>query len=153
MITVPHAKTILAAVDLSPVTDHVVGWAMAQAKAFGATLELLYITSPEPDFIGYAPGPQHERDASACKIQDEQRTLHHIKDKVSAHGLTVTEHVYQGVPEEKILEEAERLKADLIICGRSNHDFFYRLFVGSVGEELLKRSPCPILFVPDTTEE
>ena len=148
MISAPHVQTIIAAVDLSPVTGKVVGWAMAQAKAFNARLQLLYVTTPEPDFIGYAPGPQHERQAVACRIQDEQRALAALKTQVAAQGLDVTEHVFQGVPEEKILQEAQRLQADLIICGRHDHDFFYRLFVGSVGEELLKRSPCPILFVP-----
>ncbi|WP_027193241.1 universal stress protein [Megalodesulfovibrio gigas] len=148
MIAAPHVQTIIAAVDMSPVTAKVVGWAMAQARAFNAQLELLYVTTPEPDFIGYAPGPQHERNAVACRMQDEQRALAALKAQVAAQGLKVSEHVFPGVPEDKILQEAHRLQADLIICGRHDHDFFYRLFVGSVGEELLKRSPCPILFVP-----
>ncbi|GAB7080976.1 universal stress protein [Megalodesulfovibrio paquesii] len=148
MIPAPQVNTIIAAVDMSPVTARVVGWALAQAKAFNARLELLYVTAPEPDFIGYTPGPQHERQAVACRIQEEQRALAALKAQVAEADLAVTEHVFPGVPEEKILQEAERLQADLIICGRHSHDFFYRLFVGSVGEELLKRSPCPILFVP-----
>ncbi|QJT09904.1 universal stress protein [Oceanidesulfovibrio marinus] len=139
---------ILVPVDLGPATDKVIEMTEAQAKAFGASVELLHVTVPEPDFVGYGPGPQHERDQVACDMKESRRKLTALKERLIEAGIEVSERMYQGVPEEKILEEAKRSDIDLIIMGLARHSFFYRMWVGSVGEELYRQAPCPLLFVP-----
>lgn len=146
-------RRILVPVDLGPATDKVIEMTEAQAKAFGASVELLHITVPEPDFVGYGPGPQHERDQLACEMKEERRKLTALKERLHEAGINVTERMYQGVPEEKILEEAKREDIDLIIMGLARHSIFYRVWVGSVGEELYRHAPCPLLFVPAPEEE
>jgi nucleotide-binding universal stress UspA family protein len=145
-------RRILVPVDLGPSTDRVIAMTEAQAKAFGAAVELLHVTVPEPYFVGYAPGPQHERDQLACEMREERRKLTALKERLQEAGIDVTERMYQGVPEEKILEEAEREDIDLIIMGLARHSVFYRVWVGSVSEELYRHAPCPLLFVPAPEE-
>ena len=58
-------KTILAAIDFSDVTEGLVHKAGELSRACGATLYLLHIEPPEPDFVGYGAGPQHVRDQVA----------------------------------------------------------------------------------------
>jgi len=50
-------KTILAPIDFSDVSGAVVQSAAGIAKAFQASLYLLRVAPPDPDFIGYEPGP------------------------------------------------------------------------------------------------
>ncbi len=141
-------RKILVPVDLGPGTTAAVAMAQAQAKAFGAAVELLHVAAPEPDFVGYGPGPQHERDRLACDLRAERAALTELKSQLAAAGLEVTERMYQGVPEQKIAEEVRRAGADLVVLGLTPHSWLYRMWIGGVGEELYHNPPCPLLFVP-----
>ena len=50
---------------------------------------------------------------------------------------------------EAIVEEAQRLKADMIIVGSHHHGTFYNLIIGSMTSGVLKRAGCPVLVVPN----
>ncbi len=141
-------RTILVAIDFTEVTDAVVAAAIAQARAFGAAVELLHVADPEPYFVGYEPGPQSVRDTVVSEIRKERITLTEIKGRFEEQGVAVTERMFQGPPAEKILKEARRLNADLIVAGAHKAGFFSRLWKGSVGEDILREAPCPLLFVP-----
>lgn len=52
-----------------------------------------------------------------------------------------------GRPAESIVEEAERLKCDLVIVGASRHGFLERLILGSVAYEVATNAPCSVLIV------
>jgi nucleotide-binding universal stress UspA family protein len=47
-----------------------------------------------------------------------------------------------------ILDEAEKFGTDLIVVGSQSHGFLYRTFIGSVSDGVMRRSPCPVLIVP-----
>jgi hypothetical protein len=47
-----------------------------------------------------------------------------------------------------VMEEVEKMDADLVIMGSHHHSALYNFFIGSVGAELLKRLPFPVLVVP-----
>ena len=47
-----------------------------------------------------------------------------------------------------ILEEAERLEAEVIIMGSHGHGALYDLIVGSVTEGVLRKAKCPVLVLP-----
>ena len=54
----------------------------------------------------------------------------------------------QGPTIETIIEEAGRLKVDMIVVGSHGHGAMYQLLVGSVSEGVLHRATCPVLVVP-----
>ena len=47
-----------------------------------------------------------------------------------------------------IMEEAVKLKVDLIIAGHEEHNFLYKAFVGSVSRHIIEKSKIPVLIVP-----
>jgi len=49
---------------------------------------------------------------------------------------------------DKLLEESERLNADLIVLGSHHHGALYDWFVGTFTTETLKRTHFPVLVVP-----
>ena len=141
-------KTIIAAIDFSDVTDRVVEVASGLARVYGATLYLLHVEPPEPDFVGYEPGPQHVRDQVAGEAIRHFKEEGTLRERLRSEGLDVHSRVIQGPAAETILEEAERLSADLIALGSHGHGAVYHLLLGSVGEGVVKQASCPVLVVP-----
>lgn len=142
-------KVILAAIDFSEVTPVVVSAAETLSRAFdGCRVCLLHVAPPEPDFVGYEPGPQTVRDQLAEKFRDEHRRLHEIQKDLESKGVATTALLIQGPIAEKILEEIDRQKADLAVMGSHGHGALHQLLVGSVSEGVLRKSSCPVLVVP-----
>jgi nucleotide-binding universal stress UspA family protein len=142
-------KTILVPVDFSDVTPRVVGAAQTMARAFGSRIILLHVAEPEPDFVGFEPGPQTVRIGVARDFQAEHRQLEALKSTLTVEALALQ---IQGPLVQKILEEAARHAVELIVMGSHGHGAFYELLVGSVTSGVLKSAPCPVLVVPSARE-
>jgi len=141
-------KTILVPIDFSDCAGHVVEVAASMAKSFSASLVLLHVAAPEPEFIGYKPGPQSVRDSVARELVEEHRRIHEIDRQLESQGLTVTSLVIAGYPVEKILDEAAKFNAELIVMGSHGHGVLRNLLVGSVTEGVMRQAACPVLVVP-----
>jgi len=141
-------KPIVAAVDLSAVTSTVVEEGAALSKAFGVPLYVVHVEPPEPDFVGYDPGPKYVRDSAARDAMAHHETVKRLREQaaeqdVEAHGVVI-----QGPAAEKILGEAERLDARFIVLGSHGHGALYRLLLGSVSQAVLNRATVPVMIVP-----
>jgi nucleotide-binding universal stress UspA family protein len=140
-------KNILVPVDMSPATGRIVAYACAMAALFHSSVCLLHVTMPDPDFVGYKPGPQYVRNMAFQNICVERKQFYKIKEQFTACGITVKAIIIQGEPAGKILREAKRNKSGLIIMGAHLHGKLYTALFGSVGETVLRKIPCPILVV------
>lgn len=141
-------KKILVPVDFSDLTDQVVDLAVQLARAFQAELALVHVAPPEPEFIGYEPGPPSVRKAVAGHVVEVHHRIHELDKRLEADGLKVTSLVVQGYTVDKILQEIGRLGADLVVMGSHGHGALHHLLVGSVAEGVLRKAPCPVLIVP-----
>lgn len=141
-------KTILVALDFSPISDRVIDTAAALAQATGASVVLLHVEAPEPEFVGYEPGPQTVRDAVAQEIMDDHRKLHERADNLRAQGLEVTALVVQGPTAEKILSVAQEHGVDCIVLGSHGHGALYDLLVGSVSDAVIRGADRPVMLIP-----
>ncbi|MFH1183689.1 MAG: universal stress protein [Chloroflexota bacterium] len=134
--------------DFSDATDAVVARATDLAKALQAQVTLLHVAAPEPDFVGYEPGPQSVRDTVAKHVHEEHKHLQMLEKKAAGMGVQVASLLIQGYTVEKILMECERLKPDLIVMGSHGHSALHQLLVGSVTEGVLRKATCPVVVVP-----
>jgi nucleotide-binding universal stress UspA family protein len=141
-------KTILVPVDLSDATPGVVETARKMAAAFGGRVVLLHVVEPEPDFVGFDPGPASVRLTVARDYKAEHAQLEQIKTKLASAGLDVVALQIQGSTVEKILHEAQAQEAGLIVMGSHGHGAFYELLVGSVTQGVLQEARCPVVIVP-----
>jgi nucleotide-binding universal stress UspA family protein len=139
-------KTILVPVDFSDVTERVVDTAASLALAFGSRVVLVHVAAPEPEFVGYDPGPRSVRTAVAADIHAEQKRLQDFKPKFGTADI-VALHV-QGPTPDEILTLARDHDADLIVMGSHGHGALFHLLTGSVTTTVLKRATCPVLIVP-----
>jgi len=141
-------KNIIAAIDNEPGTHDLVLFAGDLASKFGATLYLLHIAQPEPEFVGYDVGPEYIRLSAANEYREEHRWLQEVAKllepkKVVAHALLI-----QGYVAEEVMKEADDIDADLVICGSHERGFFYNLFQGNTAVELSKKTRRPLLLYP-----
>jgi len=139
-------KTILVPVDFSDVSDKVIDTAAALAQAFGSSVILVHVEEPEPQFVGYEPGPLSVRVAVAGDIQANLRRLEVLKGRFGVES-TLALTVQGSIPDE-ILALAREHQVTLIVIGSHGHGALYHLLAGSVTTAILKDAPCPVLVVP-----
>jgi len=143
-------QTILVAVDFSNVTEAVVGTAAIIARQFGSSVYLIHVVPPDPDFVGYDAGPDVVRDAVAHQFREEHRKLQELESTLQpqeGEGRNVAL-LIQGQTVEKLLQEQDRLGADMLVLGSHGHGALHNLLVGSVAEGVLRGARCPVLVVP-----
>lgn len=141
-------KNILVPIDLSDFSSAVLDHAERQARLSSAKLWLMHVALPEPEFVGYEPGPQSTRDDVAGDMRAEHRRLEAMVNALKVSGIDATPLFVQGNTAEKIVEHASKLPADLIVMGSHGYGWFKRAWLGSVSEAVLRRTDCPLLIVP-----
>ena len=141
-------KNILVPIDFSDVSDEVIKEGAKFAKAFNAKLWIVHVAAPDPEFVGYEVGPQHERDWRAGVLRKEHKVIQDAKKKLENDGIDAEGLLIQGLVTETILNEARKLKADLIVVGSHGHGALLKLLMGSVCEGLVRKASCPILIIP-----
>ncbi|HWB58730.1 MAG TPA: universal stress protein [Chthoniobacteraceae bacterium] len=143
-----NVHTILVPIDFSDVTPNVLDTARTLALAFKSRIVLLHIAEPEPDFVGFEPGPVSVRSSVAKEFHTQHKQLDETKHALAAAGLDVTALHIQGATVEKILHEATQQNAGMIVLGSHGHGALYKLLTGSVAAGVLKSAKCPVLVVP-----
>jgi nucleotide-binding universal stress UspA family protein len=82
----------------------------------------------------------HLRQALAAEVQ-------RLFPQAESPSLSVE--VAPGVPQEMLLQVAERRASDLIVVGVRASSRIERLIAGSTTEALLRHSPCAVLTLPE----
>ena len=73
-------------------------------------------------------------------------TADFIRSRFRDTDIQVSSEVLKGSPEQRIVEEARRWKADLIVVGSHGRGFWGRL-LGSVSDAVIHHAPCSVLVV------
>jgi nucleotide-binding universal stress UspA family protein len=161
-------KRILVPIDCSDATPRIIDLARQVATAFGAEIALVHVKElnarPSPGAMGYGltgmpelapmsgvPVPVFDLMPEQVTTQEAEKSkLEQMCKELEEAGLKVSLHEPTGVIAEEILNQADMLKADLIVMGAHGHGAMYNLLVGSVTEGVLKRSTRPVLLVPSS---
>ena len=146
-------KNILVAVDFNDAVGELMAYAESIAEKFGAKVWVVHVAAPDPDFVGYETGPQYIRDMRADELKTEHKELQQICEMFLSNKIESDALLIQGSTVETVLEEAKKLKADMLIVGTHKHSFFYNLFAESVAVELFKNAEIPVLSVPIEDEK
>ena len=141
-------KTLLVCVDFSEGTDRLLAQAARLAWTFNERIVLLHVAQPEPEFVGFDPGPDSVRDQMATQYHREHQRVQAEGDDLRECGLAVETLCVQGPTAETILDHAKRLDADMVLLGTHGHGALHHLMAGSVCQAVIRKATCPVLLVP-----
>jgi nucleotide-binding universal stress UspA family protein len=82
------------------------------------------------------------------KARTDHRSLDQLAEDVLQRRCECEPLLVRGYVVEKILSEAKRLGADMIVMGAHGHGRLHDMLVGSTTEGVLHKSPVPVLIVP-----
>ncbi|MDX2130229.1 MAG: universal stress protein [Chloroherpetonaceae bacterium] len=135
-------KTILCPTDFSGLSHKALDTAHDMSKRYGAKLMLISVVELDP-MMDNSAVPVAELEA-----ETERKIAQLAKKEVDA-GYQVEWVVYQGMPEESIIEHAAKHNVDLIIMGSHGRRGLKRLLMGSVAESVVRRAQCPVMVVKE----
>jgi len=143
-------KTIVALVDLSTASAKVLSHATTMAHAFGSELVVMHVVPLVPvTAVSYgAEMPSIPLEPSPEAVHADRAKLDHLVSSLTHAGIKARALQFQGPVAETLIEETEKLNADLAIMGTHHHGMLYNLFIGSVAADVLKRLSFPVLVVP-----
>lgn len=76
-----------------------------------------------------------------------------LRQNIGGEKLLLEGEVFTGNVKRLIVEEAEKIKANLIVVGSHGRGFFNRLMLGSVSDFVVHHAPCSVLVVRDEEKE
>jgi nucleotide-binding universal stress UspA family protein len=138
-------KRILVATDFSPPARVALRSAQALANQVGGTLEVLHVVERFPPRRRMLLGSLGSAGETRERLRRAEAHLERMLGRLAAPGVAVEGAVRLGRPWEEILAAAREVEADLICLGNSGHSRFQRLMLGSTAENLVRRSPVPVL--------
>jgi len=143
---------ILVPVDLYESSYSSYKYALHLAELMNARVTLLYVINSvfnTNEVISY--DPYLEMENTTKKRLEDFKTKFEREEK-SLPNVNISMDVMFGIPGMAIPEYAESHKFDLIVIGvRDKHGFMDRL-LGSVSNETLKESKCPVILIHHSTE-
>lgn len=141
-------RSIVVGIDFSEASSRALALAASLARRFEAKLWLVHVAAPDPDFVGYEPGPQTVRDARAAELRGEHRELQALAEGLRDEGLEATALLVQGPTAESLTGHADDVDADLLVVGSHGRGRLGRTLLGSVSDDVLHRAHRPVLVVP-----
>ena len=148
---------VLAAVDFSPHSEAALAWAAHFAAQNNAELVILHVVHEPAEDPGFYAKLLEDSD-SRPGGENEMRTMEEVAEEAMARFLgeaaarlpelrTPTEpatRVVAGVPATRIIEYAGSIEARLIVMGSHGRKGLEHFLIGSVAEEVVRRSPLPV---------
>lgn len=143
---------MLVAVDESATSRHALQQAIELARKLPASLRMIHVV----DMSWLPLGPEVAIDTAALSAARRgvgENVLAAARDVAAQAGfeaeagLIDTATPLQRIAE-AIAQEATRWGADLVVLGTHGHRGFQHLMLGSVAEQMARRSAVPVLLIP-----
>jgi nucleotide-binding universal stress UspA family protein len=137
-------KSIVLALDGSDGSKAAIPFARELAHRTNSKLVVAHV---EEDVVGKGGGPIH---ATEDEIQAEIRKVAEELSEDSIYTLMEMSSVTLGGPARGIAVIADKVDADLIVCGTRGHSAVTGTFLGGVAQRLLHLAKQPVLVVPES---
>ena len=149
-------KKILAPTDLSELSKVGVRYALEMAESEGAEVVVFYVS----DYAEALPSSFTEQVSIHPRFETVDKFINNHKKKIheflvkNFSDLVTKVKVHPeadvGVDYKKIVERAEKECADIIVMSTHGRTGFGHMLIGSVTEQVVRRSGCPVLSVRAT---
>ena len=140
-------RRILVPIDFSTYSKNALRFAVPMARAFGASLHLVYVVEPTiyPADLGFGqvvlPGVEEElREKGAGELKK-------LVDREIPDAVKATTVVRTGKPHQEIITEAQERDVDLIIVASHGHTGVEHILFGSTAARLVRLAECPVITI------
>lgn len=139
----PSVHTILHPTDFSARSENAFQLACALTRDYGARLVVLHVAATVP--------PLASGEALPPDTESQRREAKDHLDRLEVRGADVRaeRRLEEGEPVTEILRVAQEIDASLIVLGTHGRTGLSRLLMGSVAEQVVRKSACPVLTVAD----
>jgi nucleotide-binding universal stress UspA family protein len=141
-------KKIVVGVDGSAVSQRALEWAVDEARAHRATLEVVYAYPNSQSVLPYSVEETTQRMESERMHAAGQQLIDRMIDQIGvADGVDMTGVVVQGPAANALVERSA--DADLLVVGNRGHGGFTGLVMGSVSHQCSLHARCPVVIIRD----
>lgn len=148
-------RRILAPTDLSDLSRAGVRYALEMATLFAARVHIYYVMHLEeaaPYAFGLDEGAAMNIpviDVKALLAERSRALAEFVTDnfKDMTANLSVHQEADMGAISDKILEKAIAIGANLIVMSTHGRTGFGHMLIGSITEQVVRRSCCPVLSI------
>ncbi len=141
-------KNILVAIDFREGTEKILQFAKEFAQQYMASVWIIHVSAPEPDFVGYSVGPQYIKDLRGVELKEEHKALKKYAEELNDRGIKTESIMLNGGTIEMLVAEVEKLHVDMVIIGHRKHGFFHKTFFGHTDIALVGHVNVPTFLVP-----
>jgi nucleotide-binding universal stress UspA family protein len=140
-------RRLLVATDFSPAAQPAFEEACRIASDSGAPLLVLHAYQvPALASLKNAPAGISE-DFERAVRSDSEKKLDVLVAEARTRGIAASGILRQGLPDEEILDAAEKEGIDLVVLGTHGRRGASRVLLGSVASRVVCRASCPVLTV------
>lgn len=139
-----HMK-IIVALKFIEEPDDLLNSALKVANKYNAKIYLLHVLQDMPHLSFYSDSYKYWVEFRDAAVRDTIRQMTKYIETLSCEFEEVESLVVVGEPVEAILNEADRIDADLIIVGNHALTGFKHLMHHNIGEKIVRLSKRPVL--------
>ncbi len=142
-------ERVVVPLDGSDVAEQAVATAEELARSFGVPMHLVRVVDYPSTTYKYVYGGMVESEAITMQLEHERSMAEtYLKDvcqSLEQRGIEVTTEVRYGVPVQEVCDAVK--ECDLMVIASHGRTGVARWFLGSVAEEIVRRSTVPVLVV------
>ena len=145
-------RTVIVPLDGSSFAEQVLPLAVAVARASKTDLRLVHVH--QSLFFEGRPYAEQDQDLDIRARRQELEYLEHFADTVrAAADVAVEFELLDGDPATAVLDHAQTVDAGLIVMATHGRGGVARAWLGSVADELVRKSSLPLLLVRPSGEQ
>ena len=136
-------KTIVVATDLEGRSEAALEYARKLASGYGARIILAHGTDPlEYAVVDGVPGGVWQKLSEQARAVLDELSADLLREGIHSHS-----EIRQGAVVDMLIDVARQYEAGLIVIGTKGRQGAGPIAVGSITEELVRKSKCPVLAV------
>jgi nucleotide-binding universal stress UspA family protein len=137
-------KKILIAHDGSKLSDKALKRGVEIAVRFGSSLTVLTVV---PELYLTELSDMDRKRIMDALTEETMISMEKIRSTLAAKSVESKTITRQGMPAEKILETAKKMKVDLVVVGSHGRHGAKKFLLGSVSSKVVEYAPCPVLVI------
>lgn len=141
-------ERIVVGVDRSDGSAVALAWALKLAEETGAVVEALHAYQLPYGWIDNGFGPEMEAWEQEARSEARQELDRAVDGVIAGHPdyVEVVRTVVEGAPARALLDASKG--SDLLVVGTRGRGGFAGLLIGSVSQQCVHHSHCPVVVVP-----